>query len=153
MSLTARRLTINFERNSQIVTLSGTDVSATFTFLSIFTIFNTLVERSPYFLVYFVPNREIWKDKFYCLSHVVYRSSVTFSYHWKQYHFCYFLELMIYCGSDLCGQERDIVWENHKWTIIEKFKVSWFGSFISFFLQVTSTLHFEITEESYYNNN
>ena len=29
--LTARRLTINFERNSQIVTLSETNVSATFT--------------------------------------------------------------------------------------------------------------------------
>ena len=39
--LTAHRLTINFERNSQIVTLSETDVSATFTFA----IYDTLVKQ------------------------------------------------------------------------------------------------------------
>ena len=41
--LAARRLTINFERNSQIVTLSKTDVSATFT--STFAIYDTLMKR------------------------------------------------------------------------------------------------------------
>ena len=48
-NLRVRRLTINFERtcNSQIVTLSETDVSATLTFTSTFAIFDTLVERPP----------------------------------------------------------------------------------------------------------
>ena len=47
--LTVRRLSINFERtcNSQIVTLSETDVSATLTFTSTIAIFDTLVERPP----------------------------------------------------------------------------------------------------------
>ena len=39
--LTVRRLTINFERNLQTVTLSETDVSATFTFTSTFAIYDT----------------------------------------------------------------------------------------------------------------
>ena len=43
--LTARRLTINFERNSQIVTLSETDVSAALTFTSTFAIYDTLHAR------------------------------------------------------------------------------------------------------------
>ena len=38
VSQTAHRLTINFERNSEIVTLSGTDGRAMFTF----TIYNTI---------------------------------------------------------------------------------------------------------------
>ena len=48
---TARRLTINFERNSQIVTLSETDVSATLTFTATFAIYDTLVKRPPGILV------------------------------------------------------------------------------------------------------
>ena len=49
MVQTARRLTINFEGNSQIVTLSETDVSATRTFTSTFAINDTLVKRPPGF--------------------------------------------------------------------------------------------------------
>ena len=47
--LTARRLTINFKRNSQIVTLSETGESATLTFMFTFTIYDTLVKRPPAF--------------------------------------------------------------------------------------------------------
>ena len=45
--LTARRLTINFERNSQIVTFSETYVSATFTFTYTLAIYDTLVTQPP----------------------------------------------------------------------------------------------------------
>ena len=47
--LTARRLTINFERNLQIVILSETDVSATLMFTSTFAIYDTLMKRPPEF--------------------------------------------------------------------------------------------------------
>ena len=45
--LTARRLTINYESNSQIVTLSKTGVSVTLTFTSTLAIYDTLVKRPP----------------------------------------------------------------------------------------------------------
>ena len=45
--LTARRLTINFERNPEIATLSETDVSSTLTVTSTFAIYDTLVIRPP----------------------------------------------------------------------------------------------------------
>ena len=45
--LTARRVTSNSDRNSENVTFCETDVSATFTFTSTFTTYDTLVKRSP----------------------------------------------------------------------------------------------------------
>ena len=47
VSLIVCRLMINFELNSQIVTPSETNVSATFTFTSTFAIHDTLLKRPP----------------------------------------------------------------------------------------------------------
>ena len=47
VTLTARRLTIKFERITQIVTLSETDISATLTFTSTLAIYDLLMKRPP----------------------------------------------------------------------------------------------------------
>ena len=56
------KLTINFERNSQIISLSETDlqVSATSTFMSMFSIYDTLVKRPPEFHCWFVGEQYLW---------------------------------------------------------------------------------------------
>ena len=57
LSLNVLRLKMNFEHNSQIVTLSETYVNATFTFTSTFKIYHTIVKQSPVYYNYVVLSR------------------------------------------------------------------------------------------------